>query len=52
MVSDGGKLALEVPDLCLAIDGASVQLKGNTLDLLEEDPLFSVVLSIVEGDLD
>ena len=42
VVSDVGKLALEVPDLCLAIDGASVQLKGNTLDLLEDDPLFSV----------
>ena len=37
-----GKLVAEVQDLCVHVQGAGVQVKGNADDLLGGDPLFAV----------
>lgn len=37
-----GILSAEVPDLCLKIKGADVELKGSSEDLLNDDPLLKV----------
>ena len=40
-VSDG-KVYADIPDLCLKINGAAINLKGSVQDVLEDDPLFKV----------
>ena len=37
-----GILSAEVPDLCLKINGANVEIKGSSEDLLSADPLLKV----------